>query len=103
MVVLAVSCVRVCICERGEGGCKKKTESAPSNENNESAVPETDATVTLPDVPDAIVPAADMRHSTVVPLVHDDVAQSTEVTTAVGVRSVEAKAMPLSVAEAPPE
>ena len=82
---------------------QKDNESAPSNENKESPVPETDATVTLPDVPDALVPAADMRHSTVVRLVHDDVAQTTEVAVAVGVRSVEAKAMPLSVAEAPPE
>ena len=42
------------------------------------------------------------RHSAVVPLVHDDVAQSTEASVAVGVASMEAKARPLSVAVRPP-
>ena len=44
-----------------------------------------------------------MRHSTVVPLVHDDVAQSADATLAVGVRSTEAKARPLRVVVRPPE
>ena len=47
--------------------------------------------------------AADMLHSTVVPLVHAEVAQSTDATVAVGVRSTEAKARPLSVAVSPAE
>ena len=47
--------------------------------------------------------ADDIRHSTVVPLAHDDVAQSMDATAAVGVRSMEAKARPLSVAVRPPE
>ena len=44
-----------------------------------------------------------MRHATVVSDVHDDVAQSTDAKVAVGVRSVGANAMPLSVAVSPPE
>ena len=62
-------------------------------------MPDTDATVIVPELTDA----AGMLHSTVVPLVHADVAQSTDDTVAVGVRSTEAKARPLSVAIAPPE
>ena len=103
-------CVCVCantrthVCGKGEGGGGAQTEKdfAPSNENSESAVPATAATVTVAEVDDA-ADAADMRHSTVVPLTHDDVAQSTDATAAVGVRSLEAKAMPLRVAVAPPE
>jgi hypothetical protein len=67
----------------------------------ESPVPATEATVTFPVA--MLITVADWRHTTVVPVVHDDVVQSTEATAAVGVRSVEAKAMPLSVAVAPPE
>ena len=62
----------------------------------------TAATVTVPMATWSTV-AEDVRHSTVVPLDHADVAQSTEAKVAVGVRSVEAKAMPLSVAVRPPE
>ena len=75
---------------------------APSKLNTESAVPVTAATVIVP-VGLWLTVADDMRHATVVPLVHDDVAQSTEATLAVAVRSSEAKARPLSVAVAPPE
>ena len=67
-----------------------------------SWVPATEATLTQPE-PGELGEIADVRHFAVVSLVHDDVAQSTEASTAVGVRSVEAKAMPLSVAVAPPE
>ena len=44
-----------------------------------------------------------MRHSTVVPLAHDDVAQSMKAMVAVAVKSVRPKAMPLSVAVRPPQ
>ena len=74
----------------------------PSKENNASAVPDTEATVTVP-IGTLSTVAEDMRHSTVVPLVHDDVEQATDATLAVGVRSSEAKARPLRVAVAPPE
>ena len=68
----------------------------------ELRVPEELATVTRNDSKaDAVAEAT--RHAMVVPLVHDDVAQSTDATVAVGVRSVDAKARPLSVAVRPPE
>ena len=70
--------------------------------NNECAVPATLATVIIC-VPTVGSVADDMRHPTVVPLVHGDVAQLTEATAEVGVRSVEAKARPLIVAVRPPE
>ena len=44
-----------------------------------------------------------MRHCTVVPLVHADVAHAMAATLKVGVRLIEAKARPLSVTVAPPE
>ena len=47
--------------------------------------------------------AAAIRHPTLVPDVHDDVAQSTDAKLAVGVRSVGAKAMPVSVAVSTPD
>ena len=77
------------------------SHTIPSNENKENPVPVTAATVTVTVASVAV--AEDVRHSTVVPLVHDDVAQSTEATVAVGVRSVEANSMPLRVAVRPPE
>ena len=81
----------------------KKSEGwKPSNENSEFSVPETEFTVIVP-VEIRLTVAADMLHSTDVPLVHADVAQSTDDTVAVGVRSTEAKARPLRVAIAPPE
>ena len=45
---------------------------------------------------------ADAMHCTVVPLTHADVAQLTSPTVAVGVKSSDAKASPLSVAVSPP-
>ena len=65
-------------------------------------MPDTAATVIVPYAKEAAgkVP---MLHCTVVPLVHADVAQGTDPTLAVGVRSTEAKARPLSVTVAPPE
>ena len=71
---------------------------------NKSAanVPVTLATVTVP-IACVWAVAEATRHSTVVPLVHDDVAQSTSDIVAVGVVSWAAKAMPLSVAVNPPE
>ena len=77
------------------------SDPAPSNVNKESPVPVTAATVTVAVASFAV--AEDMRHSTLVPLVHDDVAQSMEATAAVGVRSSTEKAMPLTVTVAPPE
>ena len=76
----------------------------PSNENryNEFSVPETDVTVIVT-VGIMLTVAAAMPHCTVVPLVHADVAQSTDATVAVGVTSIEAKASPLNVTVAPPE
>ena len=65
-------------------------------------MPETFATVTA-EVAAPVTVADDNRHFTVVPLVQDDVAQSTEASVAEGVVSVEAKARPLSVAVRPPE
>ncbi len=65
-------------------------------------MPETLATVTT-EVAAPVSVADDNRHLTVVPLVHDDVAQSTEASVAVGVALMEAKARPLSVAVRPPE
>ena len=62
----------------------------PSKENKAFSVPDTDATVIVP-VEIRLTVAADMLHSTVVPLVHADVAQSTDATVAVGVRSCDAK------------
>jgi hypothetical protein len=79
-----------------------KLTAGASNENNEFSVPETEATVIVP-VEIRLTVAADMLHSTVVPLVHADVAQSTDATVAVGVRSINPKARPLRVAIAPPE
>ena len=81
---------------------KQNSSHTPSNENIESAVPATDDTVIVP-VAKPLAVAEDMRQATVVPLVQDDVAQSTDATLAVAVRSSEAKARPLSVAVAPPE
>ena len=69
---------------------------------NEFSVPETDVTVIV-QVEITLTIAAAMPHCTVVPLVHADVAQSTDATVAVGVASIEAKARPLRVAINPPE
>ena len=74
---------------------------APSKVKRPIFVPETLAIVSR-DVSSAVAVAEATRHSTVVPLVQDDVAQSTDAKPAVGVRSVEAKARPLSVADRPP-
>ena len=81
---------------------ERARRQTPSKLNNERAVPETAATVIIP-VDVWVTVAEDMRHATVVPLVHDDVAQSTDATLPVAVRSSEAKASPLRVAVAPPE
>ena len=75
---------------------------APSNEKRSSAVPDTAATVIVA-IGELSTVAEDVRHATVVPLVHDDVAQMTDDVEAVGVGSVGAKARPLRVAVAPPE
>ena len=78
------------------------TSNLPSNENDESAVPDPADTVIVRPVGIRMAAAAKTRHLTVVPLVQEDVAQSTDAKVAVGVRSVAAKARPLSVAVAPP-
>ena len=65
----------------------------------------------MPDTADALTATVAMvwaaaeatRHATVVPLVHDDVAQRTSDTAAVGAASVKATARPLRVAVNPPE
>ena len=81
---------------------RRRSHTIPSNVNVEISVPDTAATVTTTFV-GKLVSDVGRRHCTVVPLAHDDVAQSTDATVAVGVRSLEAKAMPLSVAVRPPE
>jgi hypothetical protein len=74
---------------------------SPSKVKNEFSVPDTLDTVIAVLVTDVAVADA-TRHSTVVPLVHDDVAQSMSASEPVGVRSVAAKLSPLSVAVSPP-
>ena len=66
-------------------------------------VPGTLAKVTVPIACVWAVSAEAIRHSTVVPLVHDDVERCTSDIAAVGVVSWSAKARPLSVAVNPPE
>ena len=64
-------------------------------------MPVTADTVIAPvDAPSAAVP---VTQDTVVSLVQDDVTQNAAATVAVGVKSIEAKARPLSIAIAPPE
>ena len=63
-------------------------------------MPATAATVTVPVA--SLTLAADWRQRTVVPLDHDVVAQWADAKVAVGVGSIVPKAIPLSVAEAPP-
>ena len=65
-------------------------------------MPLTLATVTVVVVTDVAVADAE-RQTTLVPLAHDDVAQSMPATVPVGVRSAGAKASPLSVAVSPPD
>ena len=82
--------------------CECAVECSPSKLNIVSAVPETEDTIITPAATRLAV-ADDTRHSTVVPLVHDDVAQSMDARVAVGVRLVGAKTRPLSVAVRPPD
>ena len=82
--------------------CECVVECSPSKLKILSSVPETEDTVINPAATRLAV-AGDTRHFTVVPLVHDDVAQSTDARLAVGVRLVGAKTRPLSVAVRPPD
>ena len=74
----------------------------PSKERNEFTVPLTLATVIVVFVTDVAVAEA-IRHTTLVALAQDDVAQSMSDTVPVGVRSAGAKASPLSVTDSPPD
>ena len=82
---------------------KANLRHLPSNEKKSRArVPDTAETVTAA-VAMVWAVAEATRHTTVVPLVHDDVAQFTSNIAAVGDASVEANARPLRVAVNPPE
>ena len=73
--------------------------------NTLASVPDTLATLTCIPVSVGVPVAGPMRHAKVVSDVHDDVAHeySSDAKLAVGVRSVGAKAMPVTVAVSPPD
>ena len=74
---------------------------APSKVKSANAVPETEAIVTVVWLLAGLT-GVDCMHSTVVPLAHDVVLQSTSAIAAVVVGSRDAKLRPLIVALAPP-
>ena len=79
---------------------RARLATGASNVNTALPVPDTLATVIVMMLSPLL--DADAMHCTVVPLTHADVAQLTSPTVAVGVKSSDAKASPLSVAVSPP-
>ena len=90
------------ITQQMAGADSAQTLSAPSKVKDMFSVPLTLATVTVVVVTDVAVADAE-RQTTLVPLAHDDVAQSMPATVPVGVRLVPEKLSPLSVIDSPPE